>query len=276
MGIFGWGKDETAAAADRTAGRVQEAARSGNAASALERARAVDEGGLSGAATRLLERLLDVGIDGRGPFASARAVADHALADAGGDPEEAIRSVQRAHRRLGAAGGFVTGLGGFFTMPVALPANVLEFYLLGTRMTAATARLRGYDIDQPQVRSAVLLTLAGADSDDLLKKAGVFAAGGRLTSVALERLPAPALMVLNKAIAFRLLGRLGSGVIAKLGRAVPVVGGLVGGGVDVYLLGRIATQAVEEFPRRTPTDRGGMGGPSGAPDVTGGAAAGGR
>lgn len=265
MGIFGWGKDETQEASDRAAGQVQEAARSGNAGSALERARQADEGGLSGAASRFLERLLDVGIDGRGPFESARTVADKALAKAGGDPEEAIRIIQRDHRRLGAAGGFVTGLGGFFTMPVALPANVLEFYLLATRMTAATARIRGYDIDQPQIRSAVLLTLVGADSDDLLKKAGVFAAGGKLASVALERLPAPALMVLNKAIAFRLLGRLGSGVIAKLGRAVPVVGGVIGGGVDVYMLSRIANQAETEFPR---------GGAAEVPQVGGGAAGG--
>ena len=94
-------------------------------------------------------------------------------------------------------------------MPISLPANVLEFYLLGTRMTAATAKVRGYDIDQPEIRSAVLLTLAGADSDDLLKKAGLMAAGGKLSAVAFDRLPAPALMVLNKAIGFRLLGRIG-------------------------------------------------------------------
>jgi hypothetical protein len=248
VGIFGWGKDETQAASDRTAGQVQEVAKHGSGGSALERARGADEGGLSGAATRFLERLLDVGIDGKGPFDSAHTVADQALKDAGGDPDEAIRILHRQHRRLGLAGGFVTGFGGFFTMAVALPANVLEFYLLGTRMTAATARLRGYDIDQPEIRSAVLLTLAGADSDDLLKKAGVFAAGGSLTTVALERLPAPALMVLNKAIAFRLLGRLGSGIIAKLGRAVPIVGGLIGGGVDAYMLTRIASQARREFP----------------------------
>jgi len=248
VGIFGWGKDETREASDRTAAQVQEVAKQGAGGSALERARGTDEGGLTGAATRLLERLLDVGIDGKGPFDSAHTVADDALKEAGGDPDQAIGMVHRQHRRLGMVGGFATGFGGFFTMAVALPANVVEFYLLGTRMTAATARLRGYDIDQPEIRSAVLLTLAGADSDDLLKKAGVFAAGGKLTAVALERLPAPALMVLNKAIAFRLLARLGSGIIAKLGRAVPVVGGLIGGGVDAYMLTRIASQARREFP----------------------------
>lgn len=133
-------------------------------------------------------------------------------------------------------------------MPISLPANVLEFYLLATRMTAATAKVRGYDIDQPEIRSAILLTLAGADSDDLLKKAGLQAPGGSLSSVALDRLPAPALMVLNKAIGFRLLGRIGQGTFARLGRLVPVVGGLIGAAVDVYMLGRIGKQAAKEFP----------------------------
>jgi len=249
MRIFGWGEDETRKASDRAAGQVAEAARSKDAQSALARAQlGGKDDGLSGAATRLIERLLDVGIDGKGPFDPAHRVADEALAKAGGDRERAIRDLRASHRKLVAVGGFVTGLGGFFTMPVALPVNVLEFYLAGTRMTAAIARVRGYDIDQPEIRSAILLVLAGAESDDVLKKAGLVAGGGTLTRVALQRLPAPALMVLNKAIAFRLLGRLGQGVIAKLGRGVPVAGGLVGGSVDVYMLGQIAKQAVKEFP----------------------------
>ena len=247
MGMFGWGRNETIEASDATASRVRDA----KGAGALERAAQPApsaQGGLSGAATRLVERLLDVGIDGRGPFDSAHTVADKALAQAKGDREQALRILLRDHRQLGAVGGFATGLGGFFTMPVSLPANVLEFYLLATRMTAATARVRGYDIDQPEIRSAVLLTLTGADSDDLLKKAGLQAAGGKLSSLAFERLPAPALMVLNKAVGFRLLGRIGQGTFARLGRGVPLVGGLVGAGVDVYMLGRIGKQAAKEFP----------------------------
>lgn len=205
--------------------------------------------GSSGAATQLVRRLLDVGIDGRGPFRSASQVAESALQRARGDVEEAIRIVRRDHRRLAAVGGFGTGLGGFFTMPVSLPANVVEFYLLATRLTAATARLRGHDLDAPQVRTAILLTLVGADADDVLLKAGLRAApGGRLAALAGERLPAPALMVVNKAVAFRLLGRLGQGAFARLGRAVPLVGGLAGAALDAYLLGRIATSAAKEFP----------------------------
>jgi len=220
---------------------------------ALEQAAAGEpEGPMAGLATDLAQRLLDVGIDGRGPFRSAHAVADAARDGARSD-EGAITSIVRTHAVEAGVGGFVTGLGGFVTLLVALPANVVEFYLLATRMVASIARVHGYDIDHPQIRSAILLTLVGADADDLLRKAGVVVSGGvggKLTDLATQRLPGPALMVLNKGIGFRLLTRSGQSMLGRFGKAVPVVGGAVGAGLDVYLLGRIAANAKREFPRR--------------------------
>ena len=146
MGFLGMGKDEPEV----------------KPTSALEQARAVreDSGMFAGAVTGLIESLLDVGIDGKGPFDSAQKVADVKRAEKP-DAEEAVDAVVRGHLKLAAAGGFVTGLGGFITLPVALPANVVEFYIVATRMVASIASLRGYDIKQPEIRSAVLLTLVG-------------------------------------------------------------------------------------------------------------------
>src|SRR4051812_26168199 len=76
---MGWGRDETVEASDATAAQLRTAKDTG----ALERAALPAEGGLSGAATRLVERLLDVGIDGKGPFDSAHEVAKGALEAAG-------------------------------------------------------------------------------------------------------------------------------------------------------------------------------------------------
>jgi EcsC protein family len=205
-------------------------------------------GGLTGAATRFVERLLDVGIDGRGPVDSAQAVADKARATTAG-PDSAIDVVVRQHLKIAAAGGFVTGIGGLLTLPVALPVNVAEFYLLATRMVASIACLRGYDLRQPEVRSAILLTLVGADSDDLLKKAGL-STSGRLSGLAAERLPGPALMMVNKGVGFRLLSQIGRKSLPRFGKAVPLVGGAIGAGVDVYLLRRVADHARHEFPPR--------------------------
>ncbi len=236
MGFLGLGKDDD----DK-----DEAPATG---SALARPAADDHGRLGNGAVRLIEALLDVGIDGRGRFDSAQRVADVARAEKA-DADQAIEAVVRQHLKMAAAGGFITGLGGVFTMPVALPANVAEFYVVATRMVAAIASLRGYDIRQPQIRSAVLLTLVGADADDLLKKAGV-ATTGRLANLAAERLPGPVLMVVNKAVGFRLLAQVGRKTLARFGKSVPLVGGAVGAGLDAYLLKRIADHARHEFPPR--------------------------
>jgi hypothetical protein len=199
-------------------------------------------------ATRLIEQLISVGIDGRGPAKSAQVVADKALNDANGDVEKAINKLSAVYLRTAAGAGFLTGLGGFVTMPVALPANILEFYVVATRMVAGIAHLRGYDLNKPQVRTAVLLTLSGSGGYDVLQKVGVNPITGKATAVALERLPQAALMMVNKGIGFRLIRQLTTKSLAKLGKLVPFAGGVIGGGLDLYLMNRIADNARKEFP----------------------------
>ena len=218
----------------------------GSPARGVIQASKADDSANASAATRMIERVMDVGIDGKGRFGSAQKVADVAFAHHP-DAERAIDALVRAHLKLAAAGGFVSTLGGFVTMPIALPANVLGFYVVATRMVAGIAATRGYDIGKPEVRSAILLALVGADADDLLKKAG-YASTGRLASLAAQRLPGPVLLAVNKGVGFRLLSQVGKKSLSLFGRAVPLVGGVVGAGVDAYLLRRIADHARLEFP----------------------------
>jgi len=201
-----------------------------------------------GPVDRLVEMLVDTGLDGRGPLSSAREVAEEALAKVDGDREQAIARLARATLVTGSIGGFVTGLGGFVTMPVSLPVNVAEFYLQAVRMVGGIATLRGYDIDEPRVRTAVLLTLVGSDSDEVLQKAGMATAGSRLTSYALKGLPPAALMVINKAVGFRLMRGVSEKLLSRFGRGIPVAGGLVGGGIDGFMMKKIADHAMKEFP----------------------------
>ena len=213
--------------------------------SALEAARAgkADDSAIS----KVVTRILDVGLDGIVPIASAKEVAANARRKEN-TVEGAVDRVITAHQRNGAIGGFATGLGGFVTMPIAIPANVLEFYVQATRMVGAVATLRGYDVTDKQIRTAVLLTLVGSNADEVLKKAGVATGGGRVATLATRRLPPAALLVVNKAVGFRLLRGVGSKMFSRLGRGVPVVGGLVGGGVDYMMMRKIAEQARKEFP----------------------------
>jgi hypothetical protein len=217
--------------------------------SALEAANdpTVDEGAASQAINKVVTMLLDVGLDGRGPIQSAAQVASAAKREKG-SREEAINAIARGTMLRGGIGGFVTGLGGFVTMPVALPANVLEFYVQATRMVGAIAILRGYDIKEPRIRTAVLLTLVGSKSEDVLKKAGMATGGGRIAAIALRNVPPAALMVVNKAIGFRVMRGLGTKVFGRFGRGIPIAGGVVGGGIDAFMMKKIADHAMQEFP----------------------------
>lgn len=202
--------------------------------------------------TSMVQRIVSLGLDGAGPLDSASVVAAKAQR-ATNRTEDAVAKVARSHLIGGSAGGFVTGLGGFVTMPVALPVNVLEFYVLATRMVGAIAVLRGYDVRDERIRTAVLLTLIGSHSDEVLKKAGISTGGGRLAGLATRKLPPAALLVVNKAIGFRLMRGVGEKVLSRMGRGIPVAGGVVGAGVDGWMMKKIADHAMQEFPPVSPT-----------------------
>ncbi|WP_307864623.1 EcsC family protein [Allobranchiibius sp. CTAmp26] len=211
----------------------------------------LNKGAFAGTSMSLANRLMDVGIDGKGRFDSAADVAQRALQESGGDVDAAIDKVIADHRRLAAAGGFVTGLGGFVTMTVSLPANIAGFYALATRMTAAIAHLRGYDLRNRDLRSAILLALVGGEADALLKKAGVVSTG-RLANLATRGLPPAARMVIDKAVGFRLIAQVSEKLLPRLGKSIPLAGGVVGAGLDVYLLNKVAKTARTQFPAPEP------------------------
>ena len=221
--------------------------------SALEAANdpAVDENAGSQAVSKMVTMLLDLGLDGRGRFDSATKIAEEARREKGSD-KEAINAIARSAMVRGGIGGFITGVGGFVTMPIALPANVLEFYVQATRMVGAIATLRGYDVQDERIRTAVLLTLVGSKSEDVLKKAGMATGGGRLATFALRGMPPAALMVANKAVGFNLMRGVGAKALGKLGRGVPVAGGFVGAGIDAFMMKKIADHAMKEFPAISP------------------------
>lgn len=206
-----------------------------------------DEGGVTArTANAIVQKLMDYGFDGLGPLDSVEDLVAEYTAKYP-DPEKAISKIVRSHFRLVASGGFVTGFGGLFTLPIAIPANIIEFYVLATRMVGSIAEIRGYDVRRPEVRTAVLLTLVGADSTELLNKAGV-PTTGRLAQIAAKQLPDAAMMVINKGVGFRVATQFGSRTLSRFTRGVPIAGGVIGAGLDTFMLDKIADSARIEFP----------------------------
>ncbi|MGH3424832.1 MAG: hypothetical protein ACRDO8_08895, partial [Nocardioidaceae bacterium] len=107
--------------------------------------------------------VLERAIDGVGPIRPAAQSADDRLALAGGDVEAAVEALTNQHIKLAAAQGFVTNLGGIVSMAFTVPANVTGVAVIQCHLAAGIVHLRGYDLDDPRVRNAILACLLGED-----------------------------------------------------------------------------------------------------------------
>lgn len=194
--------------------------------------------------------VLDRAIDGFGPLRSAAASADTKLVDAGGDVEKAIAALLRMHTSLAGVQGFVTNLGGLTTAALAVPANVAGVTVVQCHLVAGIAHLRGYDLEDPRVRNAILACMLGEDAVADLVKAH------RLPSspMALATSPVhdPVLdATLSKEVTAELVGRTaGRRAVTLIGRRVPFLGGAVGGSSDAYATWQIGAYAARELRER--------------------------
>ena len=107
-------------------------------------------------------RLLDLAIEGRGKLTGARAAASSLLRQRR-DPEEAIRWLANQHIAMASGQGFATNWGGFLVSLVTIPANMAAAAFIQARAVAAIAHLRGYELNDPRVRTARSARLGGAD-----------------------------------------------------------------------------------------------------------------
>jgi len=142
--------------------------------------------------------------------------------------------------------GFVTGLGGLITLPVAIPANIASVIYVQMRMIAALAVMGGYNLNDDEVQTMVYLCLVKSSVADICKSAGVQVAN-KVTLNMLKKLPGAVLTKINQKVGFRLVTKFGQKGVINLVKGVPVVGGIVGGGIDLVGTKLIAEKAYKSF-----------------------------
>ena len=131
-------------------------------------------------------------------------------------------------------------------MPVTLPVNLTSVLFIQIRMIAAIAYLGGYDLKDDRVKTLCFACLCGNGARELLKNVGI-EIGKKMAISALKRLPGRVFIEINKAVGFRLLTKFGEKGVINVGRAVPGLGGLIGGGVDLAWTNAIGNQARDTF-----------------------------
>ena len=142
--------------------------------------------------------------------------------------------------------GFLTGLGGIITLPVAVPANVSSVLYVQLRMIAAVAKLGGYEPSTDQVQTLIYACMTGQAVGDVLKGTGI-KLGTKIATASIEKISGATLTRINQAVGFRLITKFGQTGIINLGKMVPVAGGVIGGGFDLVTTKIIAKNALKMF-----------------------------
>jgi hypothetical protein len=154
------------------------------------------------------------------------------------------------HVGYAGAQGLLTNLGGILAAPATIPANIAGLALVQTRMVAGIAHLRGYDLDDPRVRNAVLACLLTESGTKRLLKQ--------------SRLPAPPMTIatapvhdpeLDDIISAEIVSAMvqevaGKHLITTIARRTPVVGGVIGGGSDAFATWQVGRYAKGELLAR--------------------------
>lgn len=193
--------------------------------------------------------LTEKAVGGVGPLSSAEELALEYLNDSSYESnDKRVDSLIKWETSKNFSTGFITGLGGFATLPVTIPASLGASWILQARMAAAIARIYGHNLSEDRVKTLILCVIIGQDIKEVCKQAGI-KIGTKLTYVAIRKLPVEALKRINKAVGFRLLTKTGEKGIINLYKLVPVVGGVVGGTFDAVTC-RITAKAAREAFRQ--------------------------
>jgi len=193
--------------------------------------------------SKTLNWIYDKASDGLLNMESAAELADFYMKKYPGDRLAAAKALIRAQNVKSATSGFITGLGGLITMPIAIPMNLASVLYIQVRMVMAIAIIGGHDVKEDRVKALALACLAGNKARELLKEAGVQIA----QKFVLESLSADAILRINRMVGFNLITKLGGQGLIKVSKAMPLIGGAIGATIDGVWTNQTGNMAIKWF-----------------------------
>ena len=194
----------------------------------------------------ILEKCYNFAINGLPTSDSAEVMANEYLRKYNYNTNLAVEKLVQAQIAKCATTGFVTGLGGIITLPVAVSADVAGTVYVQLRMIASIAVIGGYNPYDDEVKTLAYMCLVGMAGTDVIKNVGI-KVGEKVTINMLKKIPAKMLIKINQFIGFRLVTKMGTKGVINLIKVIPGISGVIGGGIDAFATKNIANRAIDCF-----------------------------
>ena len=142
--------------------------------------------------------------------------------------------------------GFLTGLGGLITLPIALPINIITVLYFQMRMIACLAHMSGLDLRSNEAKTFVYACLAGVSINAALKNTGITMCV-KAAEKLLSKIPAKIMVRVNERTAAKLATKVGAKTAANFSKFMPGVGAVIGAALDYFESRIIAKRAYNWF-----------------------------
>lgn len=142
--------------------------------------------------------------------------------------------------------GFLTGFGTFSSLPINLTVNVASVLYFQMHMIACAAYLAGMNLEYFQTETLVYACLIGVSLEKVLNHYG-FTVGDKVAKKTVNKISGKVLIRINQKIALRLMAKFSSRGLLIAGHAIPVLGALVCGGLDLTITKKLAKRSYAWF-----------------------------
>lgn len=180
-------------------------------------------------------------LDGMKGVDSAEALAREYQAMKGTPRQQADRLIRRQTTKA-ALTGFVSAMPGL-AVPLTLPASFAIVLFIQVRMVLAMAHMGGFEVRDERVRALAYACVAGEKPEQMLGKLGVVM-GGRMTAAAVSGISRAVLAAIKRRVRTRLMSKFGR---RGLGRALPIIGGVITARVEGKATAEIGKVARDTF-----------------------------
>ena len=140
-----------------------------------------------------------------------------------------------SRRSLKAGGiGAVCGIGGFLTMPITLPSEMYLTFRIQARMVLATAYIYGWNIQDEDTITDILLVIGGNAGINALKNIGI-KTGQEFSKKAVQKyITREVMKKINSVISRKIITKAGQKSVISFAKLVPLAGAPIGAAFDYF------------------------------------------
>lgn len=163
-----------------------------------------------------------------------------------GEVELATRIIRRKAFKNGLVGA-ATGLGGFATMPVMVPADLLASWRIQIAMIIAIAHVFGRAVDPTELKTDVLVLLAGGTAKEALKRLGIEVSKTMTRKAVQKEISQEVMAKVWVNLGRKIAARLGRKSVTRFRRSAPLIGAPIGFAFDWYATREIGRRAIRYY-----------------------------